>query len=269
MTGVAVGLAAAVLFGVAAVAQAHAVRRQGDRPDALVAFVVTSVRDPITVLVVVAYLAGFVLHAVAIWLVPLYLAQALIALSLPITALASRRVSEDLTAADWAGVLAVTGGLVLIALGAGDAGQVVTSWTFAVPVVLGVILLGAAALLGRGWSGAWLGTLAGFGYAGSAIAVRGVTWPLEPAVVLAALAVPVFGVLSFWLYSLGMHSDAVTATTAPLIVGQTLVPALVGVTLLGDNVRDGWIASVVIGLTLAILGAVWVSRSPASAATSS
>ena len=43
---------------------------------------------PLILLVVAAYLAGFVLHAVAIWLLPLYLAQAAIALSLPVTAVA-------------------------------------------------------------------------------------------------------------------------------------------------------------------------------------
>ena len=56
-------------------------------PDGLLGFVARSVRDPRTMLVVAAYLVGFVLHAVAIWLLPLYLAQATVAMSLPVTAL--------------------------------------------------------------------------------------------------------------------------------------------------------------------------------------
>ena len=48
-------------------------------------------------LVVAMYLGGFVLHAVAIWFLPLYLAQATISLSLPVTVLVSRRLSEWLT----------------------------------------------------------------------------------------------------------------------------------------------------------------------------
>ena len=55
-----------------------------------------SVRDVRTMLVVAAYLVGFVLHAGAIWLLPLYLAQALVAMSLPVTALASHRVEDRL-----------------------------------------------------------------------------------------------------------------------------------------------------------------------------
>ena len=53
-------------------------------------------------LVVAAYLVGFVLHAAAIWLLPLYLAQALVAMSLPVSALASHRVEDALHApAGW------------------------------------------------------------------------------------------------------------------------------------------------------------------------
>ncbi|MCD4524910.1 hypothetical protein [Nocardioides sp. cx-173] len=269
VAGLLAGLVAAALFGVAAVVQASAVRRIGGRPTHLVGFVLRSVRDPLTMLVVAAYLGGFVLHAVAIWLLPLYLAQALISLSLPVTALASRRVSENLSRGDWVGVGAVTAGLALLSLGSGEPGEVVTTWAFALPVALGVVLLLAAAMVGREWSGPVLGALAGLGYAGSAIAVRGVGLPLEAPVVLAALAVPAFGLVSFWLYSLGMHSNAVTGTTAPMIVGQTLLPAAIGVALLGDGVRDGWAVGVAVGLVLATAGAAAVSRSPASAATAS
>ena len=85
--GVVLGLLSAVVFGVAAVVQAQAVRGFESSPDGLWGFVARSVRDARTMAVVAAYLVGFVLHAVAIWLLPLYLAQALIAMSLPVTAL--------------------------------------------------------------------------------------------------------------------------------------------------------------------------------------
>ncbi|MDO9494570.1 MAG: hypothetical protein Q7J48_02605 [Nocardioides sp.] len=255
------GLSAAALFGLAAVAQAHAVRRVGPRPTHLAGFVTQSVRDPLTMLVLLAYLGGFVLHAVVIWLLPLYLAQTLVSLSLPVTALASRRVDDGLSAGDWGGVLAVTAGLALLSLGSGSPGDVLTTWAFAILVALGVVALCVVAALTRRWDGAALGVLAGMGYAGSAIAVRGVGLPLEPAVVVTALAVPVFGLVSFWVYSSGMHSSPVTSTTAPLIVGQMLVPSFVGVAWLGDSVRDGWTAAVVAGLLLAVVGAVSLSRS--------
>ena len=66
------------------------------RPHGLVDFVRVSVRDPSTLGVVVAYLLGFVLHVVAIWALPLYLAQATVAMSLPITAVTSIVLHEHL-----------------------------------------------------------------------------------------------------------------------------------------------------------------------------
>jgi hypothetical protein len=266
--GLAAGLLSAAVFGVAAVVQAHAVRRYDDTPG-LRGFVVRSLRDGRMMLVVAAYLVGFVLHAVAIWWLPLYLAQALVAMSLPVTALASHRVEDALQRSGWLAVGLVTCGLVLLSLGAGDPGAVVTTTRFALLVWAAVVALALASLAGGRLSGPLLGLLAGLGYAGSAISVRGVGTPVEGAVVAAALAVPSFSLVAFWLYSLGMHSTAVPSTTASLIVAQTFVPAAVGVMFLGDGVRDGWWPAVGLGLLLSTAGAVVLGvdrelRSPAS-----
>jgi hypothetical protein len=254
--GLTAGLLSAAVFGIAAVVQAHAVRRQGASPDRLVGFVVTSLRDARMMLVVAAYLVGFVLHAVAIWLLPLYLAQALVAMSLPVSALASHRVEDALQRSGWVAVGLVTIGLVLLSLGAGDPGAVVTTSTFVALLWVGVGALALASIAGRLLAGPVLGLLAGLGYAGSAISVRGVGTPVETVVVLAALAVPSFSLVAFWLYSLGMHGSAVPSTTASLIVAQTFVPAAVGVAFLGDGVRDGWWPAVWVGLLLSTVGAV-------------
>ncbi len=258
--GVAVGLLSAAVFGVAAVAQAQAVRGFETTPDGLVGFVVRSIRDVRTMLVVAAYLVGFVLHATAIWLLPLYLAQALVAMSLPVTALVSRRVEDALHRTGWLAVGVVTIGLVLLSLGAGEPGEVQTTTGFVVAVWIGVAALGAASVVGRHLAGPLLGLLAGLGYAGSAISVRGIGMPVDGVVVAAALAVPVFGLVAFWLYSLGMHRAAVPSTTASLIVAQTFVPAAVGVALLGDGVREGWWPAVTVGLVLSTAGAVVLGR---------
>ena len=84
--GLLAGISAAVLFGLAAVLQAQAVRSLDNGVTGLTGFVRDAIRDPLLLLVVAAYLGGFLLHAVSIWFLPLYLAQAAIALSLPISA---------------------------------------------------------------------------------------------------------------------------------------------------------------------------------------
>ena len=254
--GVGLGLLSAIVFGVAAVLQAQAVRGFETTPDGLFGFVVRSIRDGRTMLVVAAYLVGFVLHAAAIWLLPLYLAQALVAMSLPVTALASHRVEDALERTGWLAVGVVTLGLVLLSLGAGAPGEVQTTVRFVVALWIGVAALGLASLVGRHLVGPFLGLLAGLGYAGSAISVRGIGTPVDGVVVVAALVVPCFGLVAFWLYSLGMHRAAVPSTTASLIVAQTFVPAAVGVALLGDGVRDGWWPAVTVGLLLSTAGAV-------------
>jgi drug/metabolite transporter (DMT)-like permease len=262
--GLVAGLAAALLFGLAAVAQAHAVRRFEAAPADLVAFVLRSLRDPWTLGVVVAYLAGFVLHAVAIWLLPLYLAQATIAMSLPVTALTSTLLlHERLRPAHWSAIAAVTVGLVLLVAGSGEAGSVVADARFAVAIWRGVAALALAGWRAGRLGGGVLGALAGLGYAGSAMAVRGVGVPVGPAIVACAAAVGVYGLVAFWLYSLGLDRAPVSTATAPLVVAQTFVPGLVGVLLLGDAVRPGWLPAAITGLVLAVGGAIVLGRDAA------
>lgn len=258
--GLTAALVAALLFGLGAVVQAHAVRRMETPAVDLRDFLRTSARDPWTVGVVVAYLVGFALHAVAIWLLPLYLAQAAIAMSLPVTAVASTVLHERLTPMHWSAVAVVTVGMVLLSAGSGEAGAVVVHGGFALALWLGAAALAFASWRGVGRGAGTLGTLAGLGYAGSAIAVRGVGTPVEPAIVAAAAAVGVYGVLAFWLYSVGLERAPVSATTAPMIVGETFVPAIIGVLLLGDGVRPGWWPAVLSGLVLSTAGAILLSR---------
>jgi drug/metabolite transporter (DMT)-like permease len=235
----------------------------------LTTFVRAAVRHPLILVVVAAYLGGFVLHAVAIWYLPLYLAQASIALSLPISALASRRVAEHVAPRQWLAVAAVVAGLFLLAGGAGQAGAVRVSGPFVALLYAGAAAILAATALGRNPAGEWFGALSGMAYAGSAIAVRGVTWPAEPLVLLAALAVSTFGLLGFWLYSAGLDRSGVSSVTAPMVVGQTAVPGVLGVLLLGDGVRTGWWPGVAAGLVLAMAGAAMVSRTTVGQASES
>ncbi|WP_341230386.1 hypothetical protein [Nocardioides salarius] len=258
--GLAAGLLGAVLFGCGAVAQAHGVRRHPVPPGHLAGFVARSVRDPWTWLVLAAYLGGFLLHVVAIWWLPLYLAQATVAMALPVAALAQRHVEEPLGRAHWTSVALVVLGLVLLAAGSGSAGATRTDPVLALVLALAALALALASVLRHRLGPAGLGALAGLGYAGSAVAVRGVQLPVDGPVLVCALAVPSFSLVAFWLYSLGMDRAAVSSATAPMNVGQTFVPAAVGVALLGDTVRQGWEPVVLLGLVVSTWGAVRLGR---------
>jgi drug/metabolite transporter (DMT)-like permease len=259
LIGLAAALGAAALFGWAAVVQARAVRAMAGTEARLGSFVRAGVRDPLLLLVVVAYLAGFLLHAVAIWLLPLYLAQAAISLSMPCTAiLSARQLHEPLGPGRWAAVSAVTVGIVLLAVGAGEPGAVATGWAFALWIALALLAVTVVGTAARSRA-TLLGAIAGCGYAGSALAVRGIGRELSGPVLVAAIAVPLLGLVAFWLYSLALARTGVAAATAALIVLQTFVPAAVGVAFLGDGVRAGWWAAVAAGLALSVAGAAALS----------
>lgn len=212
LPGLAAALAGAVVFGFAAILQAKAVRRLPISHAESAGVLLVLLRQPLFLAAVVLNLVGFLLHLVALRLVPLYLAQAGISASLAVTALfAVGWLHERLSSADWLAVAAVSVGLALLAGASGDIGAVEPSVAFvaclfagiAVVAVVGFAVarshLPAAAVL--------LGLLAGIGYAGSGIAVR-ILPGLTPAQLWdapAAYAVPLSGGLAFVLYSLALQ----------------------------------------------------------------
>ncbi len=247
--GLGAALLAAVLFGVAAVVQATAARRSG-----LISWLM--------VLVAVIYMFGWGLHLVAIAYVPLYVAQVGIAASIVVTALiAATVVGEPLARRHWWAIASMVVGLALLVVAAGSVGDHVftSDRTLALYVGFGLTLtlgLGASRLHGaRG--GALLGLLGGVAYGGSPIATRSLVdpaWNIET--IAPALTIALYGVLGFWLYTLALQRASVTAATAPLVLFETLVPAVVGLTVFGDGVREGWWPTAVVGFVLSIVGAL-------------
>jgi uncharacterized membrane protein len=76
----------------------------------------------------------------------------------------------------------------------------------------------------------------------------------------ATYALVVAGVLALVAYSTALQRGSVVQATAPLVVSETVAPALVGIALLGDDTRPGWAAVAVLGFALAVAGAVSLSR---------
>lgn len=247
--GLGAALLAAVLFGVAAVVQATAARRHG-----LISWLM--------VLVAVIYMFGWGLHLVAIAYVPLYVAQVGIAASIVVTALiAAKVVGEPLAPRHWWAIAAMVVGLALLVGAAGPVGDHLFTGdrTLALYCGFGLTLmlgLGASRLHGaRG--GVLLGLLGGVAYGGSPIATRSLVDPAWNAETIApAITIGLYGVLGFWLYSLALQRASVTAATAPLVLCETLVPAVVGLTVFGDGVRGGWWPVAVVGFGLSIAGAL-------------
>jgi len=247
--GLGAALLAAVLFGVAGVVQAIAARRYG-----LFSWMMVGVG--------VTYLLGWGLHLVAIAYVPLYVAQVGIALSLVVTAiLAATVVGEPLAVRHWIAIATMVVGLVLVVLAAGPVGSTHFETEHTLMLYLGSAVTLVLGLLAARWdapaSGVVLGALAGIAYGGSPISTRALVDPhLDAETIVPALTVVSYGLLGFWLCSLALRRAAVTAVNAPLILLETLIPAIIGIAVFDDRVRSGWWPVAVIGFILSTAGAV-------------
>jgi hypothetical protein len=116
---------------------------------------------------------------------------------------------------------------------------------------------------------AMLGAVAGLGYAVVGVGSR-VLPELSPAALAtdrAAYAVLLSGTVAFLLYATALQRGEIMTATGPMVVVQTVVPSIVGVTLLADVVRSGWELPALVGLGLALWGAVQLGRSGAASPT--
>ncbi len=229
-------------------------------------------RSPLFLAAVAGNLLGFGLHVSALQVLPLFVAQAVIASSVAVTAVLSVRVfAAPLTPRSWSAVGAVVLGLALLAPTA-EEDTTARAGDGAAWVLLGVLVVVAvlARLAGRlsGPPGAVaLGLLAGTGFGVVAVAAR-LLPTLAPASVLRQPGTYVLllaGLVAFLLYSVAMQRGSVTTTTAAMVVTQTALPAAVGALLLGDRVREGLLPVALVGFALALGGALGLARYEAGA----
>ncbi len=218
---------------------------------------------------------GFVLTLVAVQSLPLFVVQAVVASFLAVTAvLGAVLLQMPLTRRDWVGLAVTVAGLGLVAVSAGDPSAVTITrsdqwWVLAAAVGLG----GLAIPFGRrsGTRGAAaLGAVAGLAFGATSVAARmlpGAVSVASPGTSVAPLlhspaayALVVAGAVALLTYSTALQRGSVTAATAPLVVGETVAPALVGLLVLGDRSRDGWGLVACVGFALAVAGAASLAR---------
>lgn len=266
LLGLGSALFAALVYGVAAILQAIAAR---EIPENGLSgrVVIDLLRRPVLLAAIGLLVLGYVFHLISVRLIPLFLAQAGIAVSLVVTALLAVRYFHDtLSRLEWAAVGAVVGGLVLLSSAAGDTGteRATPALTISLFVVLlGMLLVTAIASRFDGaLAAAVLGLTGGMGYAVVAVASR-----LLPDFVIADLlaspdtyALVLAGILAFFVYALALQRGSVTAATTALICTQTVVPTIAGVAFLGDQVRSGFWPVMIAGFVLTAAAAVVLVR---------
>ncbi len=212
---------------------------------------------------------GFIAGAGAARMLPLFLSQTIVAGNLVITAvLGTYALGIRLHARDWAAIALVIVSLCLLGSVSHSHGATQASFSFrsgllAATLAVIVISLLVVRRMGRAGSVA-AGMAAGllFGAIAMAVRVLGGVHPLSVASIAtdpAAWTIAVAGAFGFYLHTVALQLGAVNGSTAAMVVGETAVPGVLGVWLLGDTTVSGleWLA--VLGFVLAILGAVLVA----------
>jgi drug/metabolite transporter (DMT)-like permease len=260
--------AAAMGYGVASILQALAARRA----------VASEGLDPRLLLRLLRswqYLLGlaldglaFVFSIAALRSLPLFAVQSIVASFLAVTAvLGAIFLQMPLRRVDKLGVAVVILGLVLVGLSAAEDDAVAVSgsvhWGVLVAAVALAGLAVPAALLSGSVGVAALGTLAGLAFGAVAVGARILDSPLTVRGVLtdpAAYGLVIGAAVALIGYSTALQRGSVTVATAPLVVAETVGPALVGLIMLGDAPRPGWGWVAALGFVLAVAGALSLAR---------
>jgi drug/metabolite transporter (DMT)-like permease len=219
--------------------------------------------------------AGFALSLVALRSLPVYVVQAVVSSCLAVTAVAGVAVlGLRMRRLEVAAVVVVVLGLTLVGFSAAPQPANVVStraqWlVLAAAVALVIASLPLARVSGR--AGGWvLGAAGGLAFGVVAVAARALSasvarGPLSadvhvliraPALYAMLVAAP----LALIAYATALQRGTVVEATAPLVVGETVLPALVGLVLLGDHARSGWGAFAVLGFLLAVGGSLLLAR---------
>lgn len=212
---------------------------------------------------------GFGLGALAARLLPLFLSQTIISANLVITAVLSiKLLSIRLKRPEWASIAVLCAALVLLAVAAGPEGGHYASRSFhwwLLGITLVVIIGGSLLVRRMGANGAIVaGLLSGLGFGALGVGVRildGVD-PFDLGQLLsdpALYAILVGGIGGMYVHTVALQIGSVNGATAALVVGETVLPGVVGVLWLGDSSKPGLAWLGVVGFVLAVVSAVGVA----------
>ncbi|MFR9803808.1 hypothetical protein ACL02T_16120 [Pseudonocardia sp. RS010] len=227
------------------------------------------------------YLAGLLVDAlgwictvVALRHLPVFAVQAALGLSIALTAVATWGLyGIRLRVADRVGVGACVLGLGVVAGSAGGEAPAAFSGTAIVVLGAAAAALAVAAIAVWRLPVAWpLSLIAGLGFGGTSLAVRAVHVAPDAAFEVGQLAgqpatylIGVFWVIGITTYSRALTIGHLAGVTAVFSVTEVIAPGLVGIVLLGDPIRDGWLIPFVAGLVVAVAGVVALANAPAVA----
>jgi drug/metabolite transporter (DMT)-like permease len=266
--GVLGALVAAVSYGVASVLQAVAARRTSGSTSLDPRLLIRLGSQWSYLAGIGLDLIGFLASLAALRTLPLFFVQSAIAGSVGVTVIIAVAVLGARLTRREAGALAALGaGLVLLAATAQPERvaplPALSRWALLAGVALLVCYGGAAARLRDAVSATALAAGAGLGFSGLGVAARTIAAPdpwwrlvTDPA----AWAICGYGMVAILLFGTALQRGSLTVTSAVTFAVETVVPAAIGLTLLGDRPRPGLAPVAIAGFILTLGGAVLLAR---------
>lgn len=284
--GILAALFACVAYGVSSVMQAYGARKSkqaaaergeaGFETETGAPTMKSTIAAALTAAFIIGTMldvVGFAGSAVSARLIPLFLSQTIVSANLIITAILGIFVlGINLHRRDWLAIAVVVIALFALGISADSEGTGHDAEWFHWALLLVTLALLALSVGLIQWLGSRAaiaaGLCAGAMFGAVAISVRvmhGIT-DFDVAQILAdpaAYALVISGIGGFYLHTVALQLGSVNGATAALVVGETVVPGLVGIIWLGDNALPGrtWLA--VLGFVFAVAGAIAVAWSGA------
>ncbi len=259
--GLGCAFGAAMAYGIASILESAGIRRQpGGRAPSLVL-------RPVYYVGLGLDGVGFVAVVIALQTLPLFLVQAIVAASVAVTAVIAAIRGTRIGRGGWIALLLTGVGLVLLGMSAAaeDASPLSSTWRWILLILVAPV---ASILLIATKPASTSKTVtyavgAGLGFSIVAIASRGLKFPdpfwrivLDPAI----WAVLTAGGVAICLLTLALEVGSVTAVSAITFSVDTVIPAVIGLAVLGDSVRSGFWPVAAAGFTLAVVGSIVLAR---------
>lgn len=262
-------LAAAVLFGGGTILEATAARRSAGSENLDPRLMLRMVSQVAFLLSGLLGLLGVMATALALRHLPLFAVQAAVASSVAVSALiATVTHHEPLTPHLVAGIGGIVGGLTLLGLSASPAAPPGTSTAFRYGLVVAAgagLLLAAAVGRRRGGTPLDVGLLGGtagllYGVGNIGLRVIHVWNPVDLVRDPAFWAAAIGGFGGVLVLATALQRGSVALVSGAVTTTETILPALVGVLLLGERPRAGWAPAAIVGFLCAVAGAVVLCR---------
>ena len=259
--GLACALFAALAYGSASVLQGIAAQRAESSPGLDPRLMVRLARSVPYLSGLSLDLAAFVASLVALRTLPLFLVQSAVASSVGVTAIIAAAIGVRLRGREVAALIVLGVGLLLLATSAQPEQGAPLTLTFRWALLASVILLASggaiAARRGGRSSAPALAVLAGLAFTVVAVAARSlsVPSPLWHALADPALwAILAHGALGMLLFTTALQRGSLTTAVAVTFAVETVIPAGIGLVLLGDTTRPGYARIAAVGFVLTIAG---------------